>query len=351
MRRRGSDNRLNFSSNELIHPALNTILEDVRAELTLADLRRYPLNLEGSARLAEYFRVQPDELLITPGSDSAIRLICAYYARRAGAEGILVHPRPHYDGWEQSARWHGLAVQGIEADWADPARHGRLMVQAARAARGALIALSVPGSPAGGCLTAQEIGEICDASRERGNMVVLDACYQAFNGPLPDQIGHRGGLVLVVQSLSKSHGLAGARVAVVCGDAQLVARLGGGPLEQAVSAPALLASKVAIKHHELLRSVWSEIGEVRDRVACRLRCSGLRTLPSRANFLTVCLGAESAAAVTRALSVAGYRIRNLSDLPGLSGCARFSIADRVATDRLVDLLLAAAFTVPGHRRS
>ncbi len=319
--------------------------------MSVADLVRYPRNFDAAAMLAAYFRVRPDELLITPGSDSAIRLICSYYALKVTTGGVLVHPRPHYDGWEQSARLHGFEVYGIEADPTNLARLVSRLVKVAQTVKGALIALSVPGAPLGGCVTTDQIEQIVEVARERDHLVVLDACYQAFNGPLQMQIERRGGPVLVVQSLSKSHGLAGARVAVVCGDPDLVAALGGGPLEQAVSAPSLLAAKVAVAHHELLRTVWTEIAEVRERFTHRLRDNGLPTVDSRGNFLAVQVGtAATAATVTQFLSDAGYRIRNLSDLPGLSGYVRFTVADAAATDRLADLLLTVTFTLSGPGR-
>lgn len=311
-----------------------------------ADFARYPRHLDAADQLAEYLRLRPEELLMTPGSDAAVRLVCASFARTAGASALLIHPRPHYAGWEQCARLHGFTVQGIETDPDRTAELGPRLVAAAQASRGALMAVSIPGGPAGGCLTAEELAQLAETARERDHLLVLDACYQAFNGPLREQLARRGGPVLVIQSLSKSHALAGARIAVVCGDPELVAGLGGGSLEQAVSAPALLAAEVAIGHHELFRSIWAEIAAVRQHVAGRLAEHGFTTVPSRANFLATRVGTATAAAeATRALSAAGYRIRDLSDLPRLAGHVRFTLADRATTDHLVDLLLDAACAV------
>ena len=140
---------------------------------------------------------------------------------------------------------------------------------------------------------------------------------------------------------------------MVCAASDLVAELGGGPLEQAVSGPTLLAVEVAIDHEELFRSVWAEIVEVRQRVAHRLDQRGLPTVSSSGNFLTVRVGrvgdAAAVTAVTGRLSTAGYRIRALSELStssGLIGYVRFTVADATATDRLVELLAEAAAAGP-----
>ncbi len=341
MRRRSADARLNLSSNELVHPDVAAILRSVPAALTPDLLYRYPVTAQTVTALAQYFRSYPDQIVVTPGSDSALRLICNYHRNQTNGEGTVLLQNPNYAAWEETARLLRLRLRRINSDSTDGAAQTRRLLRAARSVSKALIAVSVPNGPIGGCLPQVVLDELAEISHERGHLLVIDSCYQAFHGPLTARVARSGGPVVVVQSLSKSHGLAGARVAVMCGEPTLIARLAAGPLEHSVSGPSLLAARVAIDHHSEFQGIWSEISQVRDKTADLLRACGYRPLPSGGNFITVRLGtAAAAAAITARVSAAGYRIRDLSGLPGFSGCVRFTIADTATTGLFVQHLLA-----------
>jgi histidinol-phosphate aminotransferase len=337
--RRRPDSRINLSSNELLSRRLEGIHRSVAAGLTSALLSSYPVVADQAAHLAGYFGVQPDELVLTPGSDSALRLVCAHHAKRESAPGPLILQDPNYIAWAQTAAAYAMDVIPVRAESADPAAQAEQMLQLAESSVDALMVLSVPNGLSGGCVSPEALDKLTAVAARQGHLLVIDACYQAFNGSLTEHIERRGGPVLVVQSMSKSHGLAGARVSVLCGAADVVASLGAGPLEHAVSGPTLLAATNAVDRHDDFAVIWSEIARTRDWCVDRLRGWGLRPLPSAANFVTVPVGStRQAAAVTAGLSESGYRIRDLSDLPGLSGCVRFSMADQEVVERFLPVL-------------
>lgn len=299
--------------------------------------------------MADYFGSSPDRIVLTPGSDSALRLISRYYATRTAGSGSLLLQYPNYPAWEESAQSLGLRLRRVPLEPTAAGHPGpaartgyEALAAAARSCSGALIAVSVPNGPVGGCLTARQLDELTAVARERGHLLVIDACYQVFHGPLTAQTARAGGPVLVVQSLSKSHGLAGARIAVLCGEPELLRRLEPAPLEQAVAGPSLLAARIALDHHDVLQTIWSEIRQVRTAAAARLRAWGLAPRDSGGNFLTTWVGdAEAAAATTRALSDAGYRIRDLTPLTGPGGHIRFTVADTATTTAFLAALRTA----------
>jgi histidinol-phosphate aminotransferase len=337
--RRREDERLNFSSNELIHPDLPSIFAKLTADLAPDLWHRYPVVAGTATRMARYFGCEVDELLMTPGSDSALRLVCRYFARRTGGRGTVVLQHPNYLAWEQQARLLDVPIRAVSLDARGLGDQTRRLVAAASVADNCLIAVSVPNGPAGGALSGGELDTLTTIARERGHLLVIDSAYQAFHGGLTDHVARRGGPVLVVQSMSKSHGLAGARFAVLFGDPAVLAQLATEPLEHCVSGPALRAARFAADHHDLFAPIWTEIGQVRDRTADELRGEVTVPWPSGGNFLTIRVGtARTAAGVTRALSAAGVRVRDLSALPGLSGCVRFTIADAATTGTFQQLL-------------
>ncbi len=336
--RRTSDTRINLSSNELSHPRLAPILIRAVARLRGEDFRRYPNLVDAVAVIATHLGLAPQELLLTPGSDAALRLICRHYLRSRPAGGRLLLQHPNYYAWEQSAALLNLEIERVR--WSDISTPGRELIAAANRRRGALIGVSVPNGPVGGCLSSSELDELIDTVRRRGHLLTIDGCYQAFNGPWTEQLRRRGEQILVVQSLSKSHGLAGARVGVVAGHPELVEQLAESRLEHAVSWAALAMASAVLESTDDFEAIWDDIRASREAAAAKLRRAGLEVLPSGGNFLSFRVGTPTrAAAAARGMSDRGYRVKHLADDAGFSDCLRMTIQDRPATQEALDDLL------------
>lgn len=330
VRRRAADSRINLRSNELIHPEATRVLQRILARLEPEHLRRYPALAEDMEALAGYFGRPVSDCVVTPGSDAAIRLVCESFARRGGR--VVLLQAPNYDAWEQAARLRGLEVQAFEAPDACVEPQLTALVAAAERTRGAIIAVSTPNGPVGGVASPEQLDRLAAAAEHGGHWLVLDGCYQAFAGPHDALVPRATARTLVLHSFSKSHGLAGARVALVFGARERLEELDAWPTEQMVGGASMVAARVAIEHHAALSRAWAEIRDVRADAAARLRALGGTPLPSGGNFLTVRVGtASDAARIMQRVAEVGYSIRDLSPLAGLQGCIRFTIGDAATT--------------------
>lgn len=339
LRRRKASQLLNLSSNELIHPGTNVIAKEF-TDLFSADLlTRYPVTADIACQIARYVDCDEHEVVLTPGSDLVIRTLCTAHALRTGGRGLIILQDPNYAAWEQSATRTRLPVCRIRAEQVRPGTQGERLAAAAVATSNAVIAVSVPGAPVGGCLTAPELDTLAAIAAERGHLLVIDACYQAFNGEFDEFLRRRGPSVLVIQSLSKSHALAGARVGLAMSDPLVLRDYSIDLLEQCVAAPSLLAAKLAIEHHDDLVPIWADIGRVRDAAAAELVSLGLSIWPSGGNFLAFDTGsATTAKRLTESLADRGYRIRDLSVVFGFAGHLRFTVPHEAACRRFLDVL-------------
>lgn len=339
--RRQQDDRINLSSNELISSRVADVHRVVLCDLVPESLVRYPVTASRAVRVAEYLGLPPHEMALTPGSDSALRLICRHHARRGGAKVLLQDP--NYIAVAQAAAALGLTVERVTAPRANPAAQGAALVELAARTTGALIAVSVPNGLSGGSIDASCLRELADLAHEREHLLIIDSCYQAFAGPLDAHFARRGDAVFVVQSMSKSHGLAGARVAVTAASAAAIAALGTAPLEHAVSDLALRALLNAIDHHDEFVSIWAEVRRSRERAIERTRAAGWEVLESDANFVTTAAPhGLSSARLVEELSRAGYRVKDLGDLAGLANFIRFTVGDTTTTNTFLDVLLNVA---------
>jgi histidinol-phosphate aminotransferase len=156
--------------------------------------------------------------------------------------------------------------------------------------------------------------------------LVVDEAYYEYCG---DSAALLDDGVIVIRTLSKAFGLAGARVGYALAEPETAREL------NARQAPAPISTLSAA----LATSVLAEPPDVRDlveereRLAARLHQLGLEPLPSAANFLYVPL--DHARAVSGVLLANGMVVRDYPD------AIRVTVLDRAANERMVDALARA----------
>jgi len=308
-----------------------------QGDVSEAGLNRYPephpLALE--AALAGLYDVEPSMLLAARGSDEAIDLLIRSYCR-AGHDAILVCP-PTFGMYAVAARVQGAAVievplqrdAGYACDFA--------ALKAQCAANVKLVFLCSPNNPTGNRFERASLLALARALQGRA-LLVLDEAYVEFadDDSLAAELGALPGLV-VLRTLSKAYGLAGARCGALLAHADVVALLRKVIQPYALTqltieavfralAPAALAAARA-------RAV--AIRAERTRVAGLLReLRGVRRVwPSEANFLLVEF--DDALAAQRRAHDAGVLVRELRGYLSLQQALRVSIGAAADNDRLL----------------
>lgn len=283
---------------------------DEAGEAGTGALNRYPEPQPAAlvARLAELYGVAADELLIGRGSDEAIDLLVRAFCR-AYADSVVVTP-PTFGMYALCAQIQGAAVKAValDGDFAlDTAGVCAALDDSVK-----LVFLCTPGNPGGRCLDEAAVEAVLRACAGRA-LVVVDEAYGEFSGRASwaARLSEFPNLV-VLRTLSKLYGLAGARIGVLLAQAPIV------DLLKRILAPYPVPAPVA---ERVLAAVAPE--KLAARAAqCRLILSerarlaqALGSLPwvrrvyaSDANFLL--LACDQAEPVLAACRAAGIRIRD-----------------------------------------
>ncbi len=320
------------------------------ADPSLEGLNRYPEPHphQLTAALAELYGVPADRVLAGRGSDEAIDLLIRCYCR-AGQDAVVVCP-PTFGMYSVAARIQGAIVREApllpQAGFQLDAAALQALAGDAPAAAGTLklVFLCSPNNPTGNRLDSAVILALARALEGRALLVVDEAYVEFAQAPsLVAQLAERPGLV-VLRTLSKAHGLAGARCGVAIAHPEVIALLRKVIQPYAITQLTIEAVFAALQPEARARAAQriATLQRERTRVAAALQTlPGVqRVWPSDANFLLVQF-ADAGAALERARA-AGLLLRDLRGSGTLGQALRISVGSPEQNDRLLAALKGAA---------
>lgn len=171
-------------------------------------------------RLAALYQVPADQLLVTRGSDEAIDLLVRVFCR-AGEDAVVITP-PTFGMYEIAARIQHAGVIRVPLDETQDFALDRDALLAAITPAVKIVFLCSPNNPTGSEIDGTEIRAI--AERLAGQCLVLvDEAYIEFSDheSLTAAVSEQPNLA-VLRTLSKAHGLAGARCGSLIADPAVV---------------------------------------------------------------------------------------------------------------------------------
>ena len=312
-------------------------------DASAAGLNRYPEPHphELAAALARYCAVPEDSVLAGRGSDELIDLLVRAYCR-AERDAVLICP-PTFGMYGVAARIQGAAVHEValrrEAGWELDTEAVRLA--ALSEAQGVkLVFVCSPNNPTGNRFDEAALLSLIRALQGHALLVVDEAYIEFADAPsLAARVAHNPGLV-VLRTLSKAHGLAGARCGLAIAHPQIIGLLRKVIPPYAITQPTIETVLAALRP-EALAPTSERIATLRGervRVAQALQTlPGVqRVWPSETNFLLVDF-ADAGAALERAHR-AGLLVRDLRGHPLLRRSLRISLGTAEQNDRLLACL-------------
>jgi histidinol-phosphate aminotransferase len=319
--------RLDFNENTVgCSPRILQRLQKITGE----DLARYPERAPIEALVAAHLNVQPEEVLLTNGTDETIHLICETYLD-AGNEALIVVPT--YSMYEIYAAATGAKAIAIPAgeDFCFPVNG--LLSKINENAR--LIAIANPNNPTGVLLPVGEVLRIAAAAPRAA--VLIDEAYFEFCGETVLPAFRQFPNIFVSRTFSKVYGLAGLRIGVLAGNVEQMSfvRRVGSPYS--VNAVALACLPEALADQEYIRHYVDEVLQGRKLLEEELHSLGIKYWPSRANFVLLRIGEQSQTFIS-AMRSRGILVRDRSNDPGCTGCVRITLGSTADNARLLGSL-------------
>lgn len=316
--------RLDFNENPLgCSPKVRRALR----RLTSAAVSMYPEQEVVRRKMAKFFGVSPEELLLTNGTDEALKLVVDTFVEPA-SRVLLVEPTfAMYRFYSELA---GARMQALRYDAAlqFPAK---AVLDSLRAGPRVFF-LANPNSPIGSLLSLQELRRVLKAARQ--TMVVVDEAYFEFSGTtvLP-WIRHQRNLI-VTRTFSKAAGLAGLRLGCIIAHREIAAHMRKAQSPYPVNVAALAAAEAAMRDRKFIEQARREVRHSQEELECGLTRLGVEFFPSAGNFVLVDLG-DRATLTVRALAGKGFLLRDRSSDFGGKGYVRITLGTLRQTRRLL----------------
>jgi len=309
--------RLDFNENTL---ACSPKVREVLAQISAGALTRYPEREPLEALVAAHLGLRAEQVALTNGVDEAIHVLFETFLE-AGDELLL--PVPTYTMYEVYASATDAHVVAVQADVDLLFPYERLLNAIAPHTK--IIAVANPNSPSGSIATRAQLLEI--ARRAPQAVLLVDEAYFHFYGEtVMDLIGTIPNLV-VARTFSKAYGLAGLRLGLLAGSAELLRWVRCVLSPYSVNSLALACLPPALADTAYLDWYVGEVLAARKDFEAALDAARVRRWPSRANFVLVDIGSQHAKFV-RLMRDAGILVRDRSSDPGCDGRVRITIGTR-----------------------
>ncbi|MFB3785608.1 MAG: histidinol-phosphate transaminase [bacterium] len=329
---------IGLDRNERVSPFPGWFMEKLRAALTSGTLNRYPLRDRLHRLLAESLRLPEENILLTPGSDGALKYLFQAYVRPHDPIMML---DPSYAMYPVYARMHQAEAVLI------PYRPDRFLDREAMLERlqpgVRLVLLANPNQPVGTLMDESLLRAVLERAREIRALVAVDEAYFPFSGftvvPWIEAYPH----LLVIRTFSKAAGLAGLRMGYAAGHPEVLGNLFKVHAANDINSFGLLCASLVLEHPGVIEEYVREVRAGGELLSEKARGLGLEPLPCAANFLLIRVTNRcSPERLIDQLRMRKYLVKGPFSAPCLQGCIRVTLGPPEMMASFAEVLAEAA---------
>lgn len=291
----------------------------------VAELGTYPDYAELKVALAAYAGVPENCVLVTPGSDAAIEAIARAYV----GKGEAILPVPTFYGYESILDRVGAEIVAVPFESADgkPLFPLRRTLAAVATGKPKAVFLCNPNNPLGCGIESADAASILNAAATNDVITVSDEAYFEYSGRTLLPSLTLAPSLIILRTLSKAFGIAGARVGYAIASPEVIGTLEKQLLPWPVAHESVAVALALLSRAARVKERRDAVIRARDAFARELaNLPNVHVFPSETNF--VLARAERARLAAEKLLGHGIRVAVGEDL------SRFPEAKSLLTDTL-----------------
>ena len=295
------------------------------------DLREYPTEQFDELRsgLSNYLKVPKECIAAGNGSDQIIDLLLATFADNRTA---TVTVTPTFTFYKDRCNLHSIRMKEVKLK-----NDFSLDTKKLLAARGAkLCYICSPNNPTGNQFDRQAM---LDVIRSFNGLVIVDEAYVEFADYSLKDLARKYDNLVVLRTMSKAFGLAGARVGYMVANRK-TAELFVNTIQYpyAISSLSLKTASIALSKLNYVRSIINKVKKERKRVYDNIDAiDGTTAFRSNANFVLFEVGSRYKS-VYRSLIRKGILVRDIGSIDSHRGCLRVTVGTKFMNDKFLQAL-------------
>jgi histidinol-phosphate aminotransferase len=281
-----SINRVWLDKNENSDPKLAEILTGILKDIPADALFSYPDLGKLYEKISELNQVLPDNLLITAGSDGAIRA-CFETSVTPGSTVLLT--RPTFAMYSVYSKIYGANVTWLDYQTTEngPLLDIDYFIQSIKKTNPKLICLPNPDSPTGTVFDPSAIEYIVKTAQKMGAIMLIDEAYYPFYNWTAIPLLKKYQNLIITRSFGKAWGAAGLRIGYAIGNPDLIQILHKQrPMYEIGTLSASIAEKLISFYPEILDSV-KRLNQGKSFFLKNMEAINLKTYQSYGNFFHV----------------------------------------------------------------
>jgi histidinol-phosphate aminotransferase len=303
------------------------------------DLREYPLKQfeELYRQLAKYTGIDKKYLAVGNGSDQIIELILS----TIGIGQRVNVFTPTFSYFINRCELHGMTVNRVPLNKKDNTINKEEFLQAAKQC--GIVYICSPNNPTGNQFDRQSILEIIEVLKDK--LILIDEAYVEFaNYSLMPYASARYDNVIILRTLSKAFGLAGARVGYFVSNKRF-AEIFRSSIQSPypLNSLSLTIAATVLSQSSYIKQTIKMIKAERKRVFDELaRLNGIKVFRSNANFIFL-ESYEKYNTILKSLKKAKLVVKAFGDIDDRKGCMRITIGTENMNNKLLRAIEKAIY--------
>ena len=310
---------------------INEAIQDV-------DLRVYPDERYEAYlyhQLEKYLGIDQKYIAVGSGSDQIIELLLSTIGH--GKKVTILSPTFSY--FVNRCHLHGLELTTVPLGREDNTIYRKEFFRFAKQSE--IIYICSPNNPTGNQFDKDVITELMLSLKNK--LILIDEAYVEFGKYSLASMATKGENILVLRTLSKAFGLAGARVGYMVANENIAnifkSRI---QLPYSLSTLSLKIASIALSRNDQVRKTIERVKIEREKLFESLsNISNIKTYRSDSNFVFVECGKQLYSEIIKKLKHELVYVRLLGNIDGRLGCIRVTVGTREMNNRFLEAIESA----------
>ncbi|MBN1155269.1 histidinol-phosphate transaminase [candidate division KSB1 bacterium] len=302
------------------------VLQRIR-DLSLEEIATYPEYNLFIDKLASYYGLQEENIILSNGADDSIRTVFDTYLEQ---NNEVILPVPTYSMFDFFAKIRGAKLVEIlyNDDFSFPVQ--KVLNHITESTK--IIVIVSPANPLGTAISRQDLEVVLNEAGDA--LVLLDETYHHFMNETYSDLIQRYENLVIIQTFSKIYALAGLRLGITLAQDKVINDLNKINLPFAANVAAVKAAEVAIDDTDYLKEMIKAVDREKQYYHEQLKRLGYAPHESATNFIIVNFEEDSQVIYDR-LRQKGILVKNLNNYPMLKGFLRISIGRHEENEQVI----------------